>query len=403
MNMLRVWGGGALEEDVFYNECSRQGLLVWQDFFFACAIYPRSSEFLDLVRDEAEDIVRRLRNHTCLAAWCGDNESDMIEYDRGNDPAKNPINKRLLPEVVCRHDPQQRYYHPSSPSGGPHPRSDWGGDKRNWGPKFPHGNYQHIRQERARFISESGSKALPSLETIENAIPKALRWPILANRTWHLHAGDIDGHVRGDYCDDPQYLQFFAEPKDLADAVEISQFANAWGVKLLVEQCRRRKYECGGILVWKMADSWACYDHGLFDFSMQPRSVYDWLKRTFQNVIASITQPLEDPSKLEAWVTNDELLTLDGELTLRALLIDQHGCVLESRDLQVAKTVVQADTSLRVLTTPVAGLIPESTVLLAEFRDEDGQVRASATYTLAPRAAYLYHVKGEGRCEDPEV
>ena len=88
MNMLRTWGGGAIELQAFFEHCSQRGIMVWQDFFFACALYPRDDAFLERVACEAEDIVKRLRNHTCLAMWCGDNESDMSLYDRGLDPER---------------------------------------------------------------------------------------------------------------------------------------------------------------------------------------------------------------------------------------------------------------------------------------------------------------------------
>jgi len=89
-NMVRAWGGGAVERDSFYRLCDERGLLLWQDFFFACGVYPRDPAFLRRIEPEVEDIIRRLRNHTCLAIWCGDNESDMIEHDQGRDPEKKP-------------------------------------------------------------------------------------------------------------------------------------------------------------------------------------------------------------------------------------------------------------------------------------------------------------------------
>jgi len=133
MNMIRIWGGGIYEKDVFYQLCDEKGILVWQDFMFACSMYPGDEEFLENVRREAIDNVKRLRNHPCIALWCGNNEclsawhswgwNKMVEEQQGREVAdiiwKAYENKyhRIFPEVVEKFDPG-RYYWSSSPSGG---------------------------------------------------------------------------------------------------------------------------------------------------------------------------------------------------------------------------------------------------------------------------------------------
>lgn len=384
-NLLRAWGGGAVEREAFYDLCDEHGLLLWQDFFFACGIYPRDPAFLQRLEPEVEDVIRRLRNHTCLVAWCGDNESDMIENDGGHDPAKNTINKRLIPEALARLDWQERYYHCSSPSGGPYPRSDFGGDKRNWGPNFPHDNYRHIRQESARFISESGMKSFPSPAVIERAIPEDKRWP-LDNSTWKLHWGDLDNTYRGDYLLDENCVKFFGEADNLEERVRLSQFAQAYGTRLLIEQCRRQKDRCGGILLWKTADQWPGCDQGIVDYGGVLRPVFRSIKEAFSDVIVSISQgfgPSED--QIEWWLVSD--LPDKTEGCFRAFVYS-----LNKREFLVLDentVALNPDQSVRVFAAMIKDYCPDDSIFVGSFQpagnEQGGEI--SNWYSLQPAAA----------------
>ena len=388
-NMLRAWGGGAVERESFYRLCDEHGLLLWQDFFFACAIYPRDPAFLRRIEAEVTDVICRLRNHTCLVAWCGDNESDMIEFDAGRDPSANVINKELLPSALARLDWQGRYYHCSSPSGGPYPRSDFGGDKRNWGPNFPHDNYRHIRQESARFISESGMKSFPSREAIAQAIPEERRWP-LDNSTWRLHWGDLDNTVRGDYLLDDDCVRFFGEASTLEERIRLSQFAQAYGTRLLIDQCRRRKEECGGILIWKTSDQWPGCDQGVFDSTGRLRPVYDSIQAAFQPVVVSISQGFgQSEDQVEWWVVSDLDSPVRGTFTARAVSLSTGQTSL----LSTHQIDLPADASQMVLSLPVKSFDPEREILLGSLEDCEGKPHLSPStwYALLPRTAFLYH------------
>jgi len=385
-NMLRAWGGGALERDCFYRLCDEKGLMLWQDFFFACAIYPRDPAFLRRIEPEVEDIIRRLRNHTCLVAWCGDNESDMIEHDSGGDPSRNPINKKLIPDALARLDWQGRHYHCSSPSGGPYPRSDFSGDKRSWGPNFPHDNYRHIRQEAARFISESGMKSFPSQEAIARAIPEASRWPI-DNAAWRLHWGDLDNTVRGDYRLDAECVRFFGEANSLDARIELSQFAQAYGTRLLIEQCRRRKKECGGILIWKTADQWPGCDQGIHDYAGVLRPVYAAIRDAFAPVIVSISQgfgPTGDD--IEWWLLSDSEYPVRGSFTGSALsLASGHTKKLFTLELEL-----DPDQGKRAFALPIKNFNRQEDILIGHFQADDRSTPLRNWYALEPRTAFLY-------------
>jgi len=152
MNMVRVWGGGIYEPDLFYDLCDELGLLVWQDFMFACGLYPVHPEFLENVRQEAEEVIRRLRNHPSLAIWAGNNEACVIAESMGVsglgiDPARfeaRSIYEGLLPELCARLDPERLYW-PGSPWGGATCGDPTVGDRHSWevwhGPMSPYQEY----------------------------------------------------------------------------------------------------------------------------------------------------------------------------------------------------------------------------------------------------------------------
>ena len=178
MNMLRIWGGGIYENDLFYELCDRYGILVWQDFMFACSLYPAEGELLENIRQEAIDNVKRLRNHACIALWCGNNECNDAWFNWGwqkRYKAQNPeYEKKIwkqftdqyyvtLPEVVKEYAPES-FYWPSSPFA----REDGGSDDHNgdrhywdvWHGKKPIETYN---KERSRFFQRIWLPILPRI------------------------------------------------------------------------------------------------------------------------------------------------------------------------------------------------------------------------------------------------
>jgi beta-mannosidase len=390
-NALRLWGGATVEIDEFYKLCSKKGLLVWQDFYYACAIYPTDHpQFQQTVAAEAADMILRLRNHTCLAMWCGDNESDMIYFDKGIDPASNVVNKVVLPRVLLEHDIQRRYYHPSSPSGGPYPRSDWGGDKRNWGACSPYGNYRHIRQENARLMSEGGYYVLPHMDSIRKFMPRTMEWP-LNNATWALHSGSVDTTLSArrflegmEAC-----VRYFDTIDSLEKAVEVSQFAHAWGTKLIAERCRQRKFDCGGVLLWKLAASWPCADGMVVDYYLRALLSLEYMREAYKMVNVSITQDFADShADAEVYVSNDLLREMKGTLEIFTTEVDEEGKMDKFCRLELMDLVIEANSSKPVRRIRTVGLNVENFVIGAVLRLEGYAEYAVGLFTLEPRAAY---------------
>jgi beta-mannosidase len=184
MNMLRVWGGRYYPEEEFYNLCDRYGILLWQDFMFACGVYPAADEFAENVRVEAIEIVHRLRHHACLALWCGNNEMEQGWVDWGWNKPDDPANQRLkagydrmfhhlLPEVVAAEDPDHPYWPSSASSGTPFtdPNGQQCGDTHYWDVWRKRNPFTAYRQQFPRFMSEFGFQALPPFRTIQTFAP----------------------------------------------------------------------------------------------------------------------------------------------------------------------------------------------------------------------------------------
>lgn len=282
-NMLRVWGGGNIENPWFYDACDEKGIMVWQDFFYASGQYPDNQDFLNEIESETVNVVKQLRNRACIVAWCGDNESDMVNYDRGVGQFANKISHVVQKRVMKEYDPD-RYWHPSSPSGGGYPRSPWGGDKRNWGAAFPENDYQYIRGDEGRFISEGGCPSFSQVSTMRSFLPYDKEWPI-NNDYYFMHWGDVPT-MRRDF---PQTVTkmvetYFGTARSMPEFVYLSQVAQAHGLPRMVTHFRNNMKECGGVLMWKWADTWPSVEYNVIDLFEFKKPAYYTVKRAMSPV-----------------------------------------------------------------------------------------------------------------------
>jgi len=328
MNMLRVWGGGIYEKDVFYRLCDELGILIWQDFMFACARYPDDAPFMAEVEREAEAVVRRLRNRPCLALWCGNNENDWIDYMHnwqrpGRDFPGKRIYHELLPPIVERLD-GTRLYWPSSPYGGNDHNSAEEGDRHNWqvwhGAVFPRRfgqepkrdispegiSYRHYAEDPARFISEFGMHAAPVLETLRRNVPATalhLDSPEL------LYRNKDEPRDKGDLL----MLAHTGLPSSLPEYLDFSMICQAEGLKFGIEHYRRRKFHCSGTLFWQWNDCWPGLSWSVLDYYLFPKAGYFYVKRAYAPVLASFKGEVDGVS---LWITNDTLEDLVDTVTI---------------------------------------------------------------------------------------
>ena len=389
MNMLRLWGGGMIERDVFYTACARRGIMVWQDFYFACAQYPRHEAFLREVREEVDDMVRRLRNHPAIVAWCGDNESDMIDVGAGIDDRTNPINKGIIPDALARLDPQRRYYHPSSPSGGDYPRSEWGGDRRNWGPWYPDGNYEHTRLDRGRILSEGGSYAFPERATLDAGVSAAHQWPA-DNPVLRLHTGDLDFAVRRFDRINARCWKFFTEPRDVTEAIAVSQFAQALGMRRLAEHCRWRFPESGGALLWKLNDAWPAIDAGLIDFALRPRLALAEVGAAFAPVSLAFIEPIEGPDlRIRLWCYNDHRVPSKVRIEIETYQLGPDGFKWETGE--TLHRALAAEARVAIADWDPVGSGADQRVWVARIVPGDGAAPIEARYSRVPASLWRWH------------
>jgi beta-mannosidase len=248
INMLRIWGGGIVEDPCFYRLCDEAGIMVWQDFLFACSLYPDdNAEFRGIIRREAEAIVRQLRNHACLVLWCGSNENDWITWRRVNAGWRLPtfygreIYHKILPDVCARLDPTRPYW-PSSPYGGDDPNSETSGDRHHWDVplnlKDPAERLDFRRwgAERGKFISEFGMLAPPSVESLSRFLsPEEVA---VGSPGWRFHNNlfEMDNLATS-------LRLYWGEPESLSlhEYVLATQMIQAEAMKVAVEHQRHRQ------------------------------------------------------------------------------------------------------------------------------------------------------------------
>jgi len=264
MNMLRVWGGGIYEEDLFYELADEHGILIWQDFMFACSMYPGDADFLNSVKKEALDNMYRLKKHPSLALWCGNNEIEVgwkywgwtKEYGYTPDQEKQLASdyqvlfEQLLPDLVQQADPTRDYLASS-------PMYDYSetdryadGDIHYWGVWHEEEPFQTFLTHVPRFMSEYGFQSFPVLESVRKYSTEedwSIESPVMQLHQKHPRGnGIIKSYLEADY----------RTPKDFSSFLYLSQVLQAEGIRLAIEAHRGAKPFCMGTLYWQLNDCW---------------------------------------------------------------------------------------------------------------------------------------------------
>jgi len=329
MNMLRVWGGGIYESEDFYELCDEKGIMVWQDFMFACAEYPEEDWFIDECRKEAEEVVKRLRNHACLAIWCGNNENEWgfkagwfgkrdILYGR-------TIYHEILPRVCARLDPST-FYWPSSPYGGEDPNSQSEGDRHSWDVWSGMKDHSEYLKDNGKFVSEFGFQSLPPMETIVKFTPLEDRYP--QSKVVEHHNKQIEGSERLVWF----LSHHFKVPGDLRAFSYLTQVNQGEAMKTGILHWRRRKFRTAGALIWQLDDCWPVASWSLVDYYGKPKASYYYVKRAFDAVALSLVL---NGDFVEAWIINDLLVEKNGTLEIVAYNHDDERTFSRTRKVEV--------------------------------------------------------------------
>lgn len=383
-NMLRVWGGGIYENDIFYDLCDENGILVWQDFMFACAMYPGDSCFLNSVRTEAEQNIKRLRNHPCIALWCGNNEIEegwnnwgwQKQYKYSVSDSTEiwgnylKLFREVLPRAVSQYD-SQRFYWPSSPMYG------WGrkqsltdGDCHYWGVWWGLEPFETYKHKVGRFMSEYGFQGFPDYYTLaENINSDEL---FLGSKSFKCH----QKHPTGFETIKTYMEREFISPENPEDYIYVSQLLQAYGMKTAIEAHRTAKPYCMGTLYWQLNDCWPVVSWSSIDYYSRPKAFYYFSKKAYSDVLLTI----KNEEKIEIYVVSDKLEDTRALLKLKLLGFGGKLYWFQNKFITIKGNSSKSyDDILKMVV--LNGSIPlNRTVLLAELISNDECIASNTLY-----------------------
>lgn len=391
MNMLRVWGGGIYEYDQFYELCDKNGLLVWQDFMFACSMYPGDDEFLENIKQEAIDNVIRLRNHPSIALWCGNNEINAAwsHYSDGGwgwketyaeeqrEEIQNTyleIFHKILPEVVGNYTDGDAYW-PSSPQAGFEPEKHAGyentsGDMHYWGVWHGKHPFEDFEKYKARFMSEYGFQSFPDLETVKKyALPE----------DFNIESDVMSSHQRSGIGNltIKEYMSWdYNVPTNFENFLYMSQVLQARGVRMAIEAHRSAMPYTMGTMYWQINDCWPVASWSSTDYYHKWKALHYAVKKAYKPILL-VTKEKED--SILVYGVSDLLEETKGELKLT--VIDFEGNVLKEIS---EKVELIENTSTKVFEI-------RKDVILADFDSTKIVLKVELSYNDGVLADNLYY------------
>ncbi len=308
-NMIRCWGGNVYEDTWFYDFCDAEGIMVWQDFTFACAVPPQNDDFAREVYEEARKVVLKLRGHPSIVLWAGNNENDeqfiwAFRKAFKTNPNHERISRRVLAEVVYEFDPTRDYL-PSSPyiSQAVFEGKAKKPEDHLWGPR---GYYKapFYTTSPAHFVSEIGYHGCPNRESLEKMIEPDFLYPWLDykklnfNPQWQAKAvcyyEDREILKRRNSLMTNQIKHLFGKvPQDLDEFIFASQVVQAEAKKYFIEFWRSQKFERTGILWWNLRDGWPILSDAIVDYYFSKKLAYSYIKRVQTDQLVLVNDALE--------------------------------------------------------------------------------------------------------------
>ena len=381
MNMLRVWGGGIYENDVFYDLCDEHGIMIWQDFMFACSMYPAEGALLDNIHQEAVDNVKRLRNHACIALWCGNNECQDAwlgwgwkrEIERQNKEYADKIWAQYrqqyhvtLPGVVREYAPGT-FYWPSSPfafEGEMSGTTD--GDRHYWSVwhgKAPISDYD---SEKSRFFSEYGFQSFPEFDSVKRYAPYPEDWDIRSEVMMsHQRGGD---HANG--LIETYLLNEYKKPRDFRAFLYINHVLQGDAIKTAIESHRRQMPYNMGTLFWQHNDCWPVASWASRDYYGRWKAQHYYVRKAYDDILISSVVEGDD---LIVYAVSDRLENTSGRLQLQVCQFD--GTVVHHWGKSVG---ISGNDSRVCFSAPLAKLLEgadRGTVYVrVDYTDKSGRV-----------------------------
>jgi beta-mannosidase len=393
INMLRVWGGGIYENDIFYDICDQNGIMVWQDFMFACAMYPGGKDFLNSVRDEVIQNIVRLRGHPSIALWCGNNEIDegwknwgwqkQYAYSKEDSTEIHRIYRTIFNEIIpngIRRFDTLRAYIPSSPlNGWGRPQSLTEGDMHYWGVWWGKEPFSNYLKKIPRFMSEYGFQGFPDPSTIERITLPEDR--TLGSAVMKAH----QKHKIGYETIDEYLLRDYRKPKDFDSYNYVSQVLQAEGMSVAIQAHRRAKPYCMGTMYWQLNDCWPVVSWSSRDGYGKKKALWYEVQKQYSKILIS---PVVEDGHIKVYISSDQTYIEKGTMKLKMydfngkLLLDEMYYV----DIPANTSDVYYDTLQSAL---LNGIDPKNVVFSARLAGLNGLLSENNLYFAEPKALNL--------------
>ena len=406
MNMIRVWGGGIYENDLFYDLCDEMGLMVWQDFMFACSTYPAEGEWLENVRQEAIDNIRRLRNHPSIVLWCGGNECMDAWYNWGwkskmekTDSVSAQIVEQqqehlyydVLQEIVNQQIPDD-IYTPGSPFTVRGKGSDGAnGDRHFYGVGHRRMPVSSYNQEKAHFFSEYGMQSFPEYATVLKFAPDPTTHNIGSELMMSHQRGGVNANKVIEWYVNNEYGQ----PKDFQQFLYASQLLQGDAMRTAIEAHRRDKPHCMGSLLWQHNDCWPVASWSTRDYYGHWKAAHYMVRNAFEDVICSA---VIKGNNLQAYVVSDLPKKQHGTLQLTVYTLGGQRVNYESHSI-----TIPANTFTKVFELPLSQLLKgherEDVVVNFSLKTSSGKVHQDNYFLCLQKDLRLLPAKVELQME----
>ena len=388
-NFIRVWGGGIYPSDSFYDKCDELGIIVWQDFMFACSAYRLTDSFRSTVEHEIADNIERLRHHPSLGLWCGNNEIESAWVGWGLPEDEEcrqdylTLFEEIIPRLLRKLDPERApFYHPSSPSSGggfADPSSNKAGDMHYWAVWHNFKPIEDFRRNYYRFCSEYGFESVPDIKTVLTFADEDRGDLDLCGNVMQAHQKCLLGNEKLMF-----YLaQTVNYPCDFRRLIYCSQLMQADCIRSSVEHMRRARGRCMGSAYWQLNDSNPVISWSGIDYYGRLKALHYASRRFYAPVLLSCDD--SDPASPALYVTNDTR----EDISVRVI------CRLRRNTSEVlwemsADAKIPALSAEKVMTADIAEMMQERTdrrtkYLEYELIREDTVISRGTTLFVRPK------------------
>jgi beta-mannosidase len=369
-NALRVWGGGIYESNDFYVLCDKYGLLVWQDFMFACAMYPCDIEFMENIKQEAICNIKRIRSHPCVIHWCGNNEVweaynswiNFKEFETENKDllkAYNKIFNECLPNIVKELDPYRSYTHSS-----PLFLGNNIGDQHYWDVWHRGKSFSAYTADKGRFFSEYGFQAYPSIKTLNEAFNSKPALSYMDIRLTNRQKATNGENKIKQYL--KSELQICEDSYPIEDYIYKTQILQAIGIGNAIRSHRCMKPYTMGTMYWQLNDCWPVISWSSMDYYCRFKALHYVVKKSYNPILCNI---IESNDELSVYAVNDSKSTEKASYQLE--FYKRNGESVYLKDSNIEMPCEKAEKIDKIINTNISE--KDAVVVIATLSSTKGQ------------------------------